>query len=189
MASITAIYDACVLYPGALRDFLIQLATMSLFKARWTNQIHDEWIFNLLKNRPDLTIDRLQKTRQLINAAVRDCLVEGYESFIESVNLPDENDRHILAAAIHSNADLIVTFNLKDFPEQLLRKYKIRAIHPDDFTISLLDIDCISVCKAAQQHGNRLKKPQKSAEEYLSTLSSQGLIKTAQLLRTRIELI
>lgn len=59
MVSPTVIYDACVLYPSALRDFLIQLAMTDLFKARWTNQIHDEWMRNLLKNRPDLTSDRL----------------------------------------------------------------------------------------------------------------------------------
>lgn len=189
MALITVVYDACVLYPGALRDFLIQLATMNLFKAKWTNRIHDEWIFNLVKNRPDLTIDRLQKTRQLINSAVSECLVEGYERLTESINLPDKNDHHVLAAAIHSQANLIVTFNLKDFPIAVLKKYKMKTLHPDDFIMSFLNSDLMTVCKAAQQHRGRLKNPPKTAEEYLSTLSSQGLSKTAKYLRTNIELI
>ena len=189
MASLTVIYDACVLYPSALRDFLIQLAMTDLFKARWTNLIHDEWIRNLLKNRPDLTRDRLQKTRQLMNSTVRDCLVEGYENLIESVKLPDKNDRHVLAAAFHSDADIIVTFNLKDFPIKVLREYKIRALHPDDFVLSLFDIDSAAICKAAQQHRKRLKNPKKSAEEYLLTLSAQGVVKTVQHLNATIGLI
>ena len=189
MASTTVIYDACVLYPSALRDFLIQLAMADLFKARWTDHIHDEWIRNLLKNRPDLKSERLQKTRQLMNSTVRDCLVEEYESLIESVKLPDKNDRHVLAAAIHSDADIIVTFNLKDFPIEVLREYKIRALHPDDFILSLFDIDLAVVCKAAQQHRERLKNPKKSVEEYLLTLSSQGLFKTVQYLNANIGLV
>jgi len=189
MASPTAIYDACILYPSALRDFLIQLAMTDLFKARWTDLIHDEWIRNLLKNRPDLINNRLQKTRQLMNSTVRDCLVEGYEDLIESVKLPDKNDRHVLAAAIHSAADIIVTFNLKDFPIEVLREYKLRAVHPDDFILSLVDLDSLVVCRAAQQHRERLKNPKKSVNEYLLTLSSQGLIKTAQYLNDNIDLI
>lgn len=189
MASSAVIYDACVLYPSALRDFLIQLAMTDLFKARWTNRIHDEWIRNLLKNRPDLKSERLEKTRRLMNSTVRDCLVEEYEHLIESVELPDQNDRHVLAAAIHSDSDVIVTFNLKDFPIKVLREYKIRAQHPDDFVLSLFDLDLVAVCKAAQQHRERLKNPKKSVAEYLLALSSQGLFKTAQHLKTNIELI
>ena len=189
MASPTVIYDACVLYPSALRDFLIQLAMTDLFKARWTNLIHDEWIRNLLKNRPDLTSDRLQKTRRLMNSTVRDCLVEGYENLIESVKLPDKNDRHVLAAAIHSDADIIVTFNLKDFPIKILSEYKIRALHPDDFVCSLFDIDSAVIYKDAQQHRDRLKNPKNSVEEYLLTLSAQGLVKTVQHLNANVGLI
>ncbi|MFI0348470.1 MAG: PIN domain-containing protein [Chthoniobacterales bacterium] len=189
MASSTVIYDACVLYPSALRDFLIQLAMTDLFKARWTDLIHDEWIRNLLKNRPDLTSDRLHKTRKLMNSTVSGCLVDGYENLIKSVKLPDENDRHVLAAAIHSDADIIVTFNLKDFPTEVLREYKIRALHPDDFILGLFDLDSLVVCRAAQQHRERLKNPKKSVNEYLLTLSSQGLIKTVQYLNDNIGLI
>lgn len=185
----TVIYDACVLYPGALRDFLIQLALTDLFKARWTDRINDEWIRNLLKNRPDLKRERLQKTRQLMNSTVRDCLVEGYEDLIESVRLPDENDRHVLAAAIRSHADIIVTFNLKDFPTELLGEYKIRVLHPDDFILYLFNIDLAAVCKAARQHRHRLQNPTKSADQYLLTLSRQGLFKTVQSLNANIGLI
>lgn len=77
MANFTAIYDACVLYPAPLRDFLMELALTDLFKARWTDEIHDEWIRNVLKNRSDLTIEKLTRTKNRMNTAVRDCLVTG----------------------------------------------------------------------------------------------------------------
>ena len=102
MANFSAVYDACVLYPAPIRDLLLQLALSDLFRAHWTNDIHDEWTRNVLKNRPDLTAEQLQRTRELMDANVRDCLVTGYESLIPSLELPDENDRHVLAAAIRA---------------------------------------------------------------------------------------
>ena len=111
-----AVLDACVLYPAPLRDFLMHLAVLDTFQAKWTEEIHTEWIKNVLKNRPDLRAERLERTRQLMNAHTRDAVVENYENLIESLKLPDENDRHVLAAAINAKADFIVTFNLRDFP-------------------------------------------------------------------------
>ena len=63
----TVVYDACVLYPAPLRDFLLQLALADLFRACWTNQIHDEWMRNVLANRPDLSENQLRRTRQLMD--------------------------------------------------------------------------------------------------------------------------
>ena len=102
MPSFTALYDACVLYPAPLRDLLMHLAMTDLFRARWTDQIHDEWISNLSINRPDLKRRQLERTRRLMNAHVLDCLVTGYEGLIDKLKLPDPNDRHVLAAAIRT---------------------------------------------------------------------------------------
>jgi len=99
MAQFIVIYDSCVLYPAPLRDLLMRLALTDLYQAKWTNHIHEEWMKSLLKKRPDLTHERLQKIREKMNLYVRDGLVEGYEELIESVSLPDPNDRHVLAAA------------------------------------------------------------------------------------------
>ncbi len=96
--SFTAIYDACVLYPAPLRDFLMWLALTDLFRARWTEEIHAEWMRNVLNNRSDLTKEQLTRTKNLMNANVRDCLVTDYESLIETLVLPDLDDRHVLAA-------------------------------------------------------------------------------------------
>lgn len=108
-------FDACVLYPAPLRDLRMHLALSDLFPAKWTNDIHNEWIGDVLKDRPDLTLQRLERTRTLMNSHVRDCLVTNYEELIPALTLPDPNDRHVLAAAIRSGSDVIVTYNLKDF--------------------------------------------------------------------------
>jgi PIN domain len=100
LASFTALYDACVLYPAPLRDLLIRLADTGLFRARWTNAIHEEWILNVLENRADLSRERLERTRDLMNEHILDSLVNDYEELIPMLLLPDENDRHVLAAAI-----------------------------------------------------------------------------------------
>jgi hypothetical protein len=161
----------------------MQLALTDLFQAKWTNRIHDEWISNLLENRPDLKREQLEKTRRLMNAATRDCLVEGYDGLIESVKLPDEDDRHVLAAAIHAHADVIVTFNLKDFPAKALRPFKIEAVHPDDFILRLIEVDSVAVHEAARLHRARLQNPPKSVDEYLLSLAGQGLTKTVKHLK------
>jgi len=104
-SNFTVIYDACILYPAPLRDLLMQLALTGLFQARWTDRIHDEWTRNVLKNRPDLTVAQLNRTRAMMNAAVEDALVLEYEYIIPSLELPDTDDRHVLAAAIAAKAN------------------------------------------------------------------------------------
>lgn len=111
------VFDASVLYPAPLRDLLIHLALSDLFRAKWTEEIHQEWIRNLLANRRDLSVEQLERTRDLMNRAVPDCLVEDYLPLLPHLTLPDPNDRHVLAAAIWARASVIVTYNQKDSPK------------------------------------------------------------------------
>ncbi len=189
MANYTALYDACVLYPAPLRDLLMHLALTDLFRAKWSNAIHEEWMRNVLKNRTDLTAVQLERTRDLMNAHVRDCLVEDFEPFIDVVKLPDPGDHHVLAAAIKGRADVIVTFNLKDFPEAVLSSYGIEAQHPDEFITHLIDLEPGDVCAAVKRHRQGLKNPPKSVDEYLATLERQGLPETVIQLREFAELL
>ncbi|MEK6750532.1 MAG: PIN domain-containing protein [Pseudomonadota bacterium] len=182
-SNFTVIYDACVLYPAPLRDFLMHLALTDLYRAKWSNQIHDEWIRSVLKNRTDLTKAMLTRTRALMNQHVRDSLVEGFEHLIETIDLPDPGDRHVVAAAIHGNANLIVTFNLKDFPHAKLQAYGLEAKHPDEFISDLLDLNPALVCSAAAHHRRSLHSPTKSQNEYLDTLLKQELTETVKALR------
>lgn len=165
----------------------MQVALTDLFRARWTNQIHDEWIRSVLEKRPDLTLEQLTRTKVLMNSHVRDCLVEGYECFIPQLELPDPDDCHVLAAAIKAGADVIVTFNLKDFPPPVLAQYDVEAQHPDDFIAYLLDLRPSRVAVAAELCRKRLKAPPKSTEEYLETLLRQELSITVSMLRELIE--
>lgn len=179
----TVIYDACVLYPAPLRDLLMHLALSDLYRARWSDMIHDEWTRNVLASRPDLTQAQLNRTRQLMNAHVRDSLVTGFEYLIPSIILPDQGDRHVVAAAIHSGASLIVTFNLKDFPQAVLHPYHLAAQHPDDFIVDLLELHTAAVLQAAASHRRSLKNPPKATDEYLDTLRAQGLTQSVAVMR------
>jgi predicted nucleic acid-binding protein len=151
MAKYSVIYDACVLYPAPLRDLLMQLAMTELFRARWTEAIHREWISSLLKKEPHRTREKLERTRALMNQSVPDCLVDDYDHLIEAITLPDPNDRHVVAAAIHAGCDAIVTFNLKDFPAEVLEANGLEAIHPDDFVVNQFDLDAARVVNSARE--------------------------------------
>lgn len=180
----TVILDACVLYPAPLRDLLMQLALGDLFRARWTEQIHREWIRSVLKNNPHLQPKQLERTRELMNQHVRDCLVTDYETLIPALSLPDPDDRHVLAAAIHCGAGLIITFNGSDFPDAELAQFRIAAQHPDDFIVTLLDERPGEVATAAEIVRQRLKRDPKSVEEYLDILLRQGLPMTVSGLQS-----
>lgn len=189
MANFGAVYDACVLYPAPLRDLLMHLALTDLFRAHWTAMIHDEWMRNLLAQRKDLTPAKLQRTRAFMDENVRDALVTGYEPLIESLTLPDSDDRHVLAAAIRAGADVIVTFNLKDFPRERLAPFGIAAQHPDEFIGHLLDLAPGAIATAAKRQRESLKNPPKSVDEYLDAIARSGLPQTVSRLRAMAELL
>lgn len=188
------IFDACVLFPAPLRDLLVELAGRAfhqkIFRAKWTNEIHEEWISNLLEERKDLTRQALERTRQLMDKNVPECLVSSYEHRIANLELQDKDDRHVLAAAIESSAKIIITANLRDFPDDKLQGTSVIAKHPDDFICELLDdyedtgerllIDSITAIK------NRLKNPEVTWDEYFSTLENNKLTKAVEKLKTLI---
>lgn len=179
----TVIYDACVMYPAPLRSLLMYLALSGQFRARWSADIHDEWIRNLLKNRPDLNRSKLDRVRILMDKHVPGCLIEGYENLIPLIELPDPDDRHVVAAAVQTRAEAIVTFNLKDFPDDALAQYNLKAIHPDDFISDLLELNIAAAIGAVRQHRSGLKNPPFTADEYLDLLLRQRLPETVSRLR------
>ena len=183
----TVVYDACVLYPAPLRDLLVHLALVDAVRAKWTDAIHDEWTRSVLADRPDLTAVQLQRTRDLMDSHVRDCLVSGYEELIPTLTLPDAGDRHVLAAAIHSGASTIVTFNLVDFPATILQPLGVEAIHPDVFVVQLIEESHHKVIEAVRRQRAMLRKPPKTVEEFLATLAQCQLPATAAALRQYAE--
>lgn len=189
MTNFAALYYACVLYPAPLRDLLMHLAVTDLYRAKWTNEIHEEWITSVLSDRKDLNRGFLDRTREKMNLSVRDCLVENYHHLIPALTLPDNNDRHVLAAAINSSSSVIVTYNLKDFPKKIISEYGIEAQHPDEFIMKLFDLSAEIVCLAAKRHRISLKSPPKNTEQYLATLENQSLNKTVKKLKGYLDFI
>ncbi len=183
MSNLTVVYDACVLYPAPLRSLLMYLAMTDLFRAKWTDAIHEEWMRNVRKDYPDISRTQVERIRDLMNAHVRDCLVVGYESLIETLTLPDPDDCHVLAAAIHAGADVIVTANLADFPKDTLVKFGIESQHPDEFILGQLELAPDLVCSAAKKQRESLKMPPMNVEQYLGSLERQRLTQTVAALR------
>jgi predicted nucleic acid-binding protein len=180
------IYDANVLYPNTLRDLLIRIAQQPhLVQAKWTSEILDEMSRALRKNRPDTTAEKTTRLCQLMNDAVRDCLVTGYQPLIEGLDLPDPDDRHVLAAAIKANAQLIVTRNRKDFPVKTLAQWEIGPKSPDDFVRDVMDFDSQAVWACVQQIVDSRKKRPVTIDDVLGELQRDGLVAASAALRMK----
>jgi predicted nucleic acid-binding protein len=177
------VYDANVLYPNSLRDLLIRVAQAGLVQAKWTDQILDETFRNLKANRPDLDSTRLSRTRELMNRAIPDVIVTGYEPLIEVLDLPDVDDRHVLAAAIKANAQLIVTENTKDFPQAKLSAWNVEAQSADDFVLDLIDLNRQAVYAQVQRMADAWQNPPGTVDDVLSSLEYVGLLGSVAALR------
>ena len=178
-----ALLDACVLYPAPVRDLLLTLAGSRLYEPLWSREIQNEWKRNLLANRPDLSEDQLNWTIGRMNNSFRGANVAGYEPYISSITLPDVDDRHVVAAAIKGNADVIVTFNLKDFPVSEIEPLGIEVVHPDNFVLNVIDLDEQTAVQGFKKMVNRLKNPPLSDEDVLKALEKSGITKGVIKLR------
>ena len=183
----TAFLDAGVLYPSLLRNILMRLATHGLFRARWSAKVHEEWIGALLRNRPDLSRERVERIRVLMDMHIQDALVDGYQQRIDGLSLPDADDRHVLAAAIHGDASVIVTPNLRDFPASILAPFAINAVHPDEFILGLFDSRADDVLMALRELRASFTNPPRSAADLLATMTRQGLAESAAALAAHLK--
>ncbi len=174
--SFVVVYDACVLYPNALRDLLIRIAQAGLVQAKWTDRILDEMLGNLRRSLPDISADKVARLRGLMNDAVRDCVITHYEPLIESLKLPDPDDRHVLAAAIRARAQMIVTSNLKDFPSDYLAEWDIEAKSPDDFVLAQIGLDRQAVYGSVQRIADSRRNPPGTVSDVLSDLERSGIV-------------
>ncbi|SCK06287.1 PIN domain-containing protein [Streptomyces sp. WMMB 322] len=177
-----ALYDANVLYPNTVRDLLIRIGMAGLVQAKWTDRILDETFRNLTANRPDLT-EKVAVIRQRMMGAVRDCLVTNYEPLIDALDLPDPDDRHVLAAAIRAKAQVIVTYNLKDFPEDRLSPWDVEAKHPDAFVEDQIDLDAAAVYACVRQIADSMRRPPGTVSDVLDKIEKGGLVASAAALR------
>lgn len=174
--------DASVLYPSLIRNLLMHLVGAGLISARWTDAIHEEWIGNLLADQPDLTPERLQRTRRLMEAAAPGASITGYEDRVLSLTLPDPDDRHVLAAAIAGQVDMIVTWNLKHFPSSIIQRHGVEVLSPDDLMTRLLEEAPEQTQAAIEELRLSFRRPPYSREQLMERFSQVGLLGSARLL-------
>jgi PIN domain len=155
-----------------LRDLWMRLSLEEAIDAPWTKLIHDEWTRNALKNHPGSQPEQWQRVVKLIDRHAGNALVTSFEPLIPTLNLPDPDDRHVLAAAIHTRAN---TINLRDFPETALRPFKIKAVQPDDFLLEVIEAKLEAVLMALRKQRAQLKKPAMTSSEFLSAFGKHNL--------------
>ena len=185
MANFTFVLDASILYSAALRDLVLSLAANRLYRPAWSELIHDEWMRNLIANHGGGAAIQAHaaRTRQRMDAVFPDALIDGFQALIAGLTLPDAKDRHVLAAAVHAGAAVIVTYNLRDFPSSELAKFGIEAWHPDEFVEFLLNAEIDAALDAIREHRARLQRPPKTQGEYIDMLMNKlQMHRTAQIL-------
>jgi predicted nucleic acid-binding protein len=192
ISNFSVVFDTNVLFPQGLRDLLIRLAMKDLFRARWSYKILDELKKSLIekdRSRAEklgqpakLDYEKFDRLIDLMNFAVQDCLVIGYEDIEKSLSLPDPKDNHVLAAAIRAGADAIITWNLKDFPTQMISKFDIEVQTPDEFVNNLFDLNMDEVIDAVRQQRAALKYPPYSQDQMLSSYTRNNLLGFVQSL-------
>lgn len=168
----TALLDANVLYNIVATDLILEFASTGLFRACWSDGIHDEWMRNVAKNRSDIPADAVERRRMRMDQAFPDSLVTGYAHLIGGLELPDPDDRHVLAAAIAGRADVIVTYNQRDFPATALAPFGIEAQHPDEFLNHQRTLDEGCFIQSVRAIRARLRNPPYSADHYIDHLRS-----------------
>jgi predicted nucleic acid-binding protein len=178
------VYDACVLYPFHLRNLLVQLAVDGVVAARWTDAIHDEWIRNLVTG-SGISRARLVVTRNLMKAVLPHADVSAYETHAEGLALPDPKDHHVVAAAIAARASIIVTWNIRHFPEAEMARQNIAVRDPDRFLADLCGEDFETIAAVVEAARLNLRRSEPSPEEYLQALENQGLTTFIAMIRSR----
>lgn len=184
----TAVLDANVLYPALLRNVLLSLAHADLYSAKWTVHIRNEWMRSLLRDKPTMSA-QITSAAATMEDAIPDCLVTGYEHLIEGLTLPDQDDRHVLAAAIAGHADAIVTWNEKDFPAEMLDPFGIELQTPDEFVVNQLMLKGHLALAAIKAMRERLERPVYTAIALVDLLEKRRLPQTAAHLRDVVDLI
>ena len=176
------VIDANLLYPFHMRNLMVQFGVDSVIAPRWTTRINSEWIGNLVAagRAPE---ERLLLTLDLMNSALPEAEVHGWEAHMDGLTLPDPDDHHVLAAALASEAETILTMNLRDFPASVLAPHGIVAVHPDEFFCGLHDADPELLRASTEAAHANLSRSAPSLAAYLDVLDRQGLPQFTRRLR------
>ena len=187
----TALLDACVLASPLKRNLLLSLAEAEFFRPRWSARIMGETERTveklLLKRGIADPAANAARARDAMERAFEDAMVTGFEKLEAGFpDLPDAGDRHVLAAAVKTRASIIVTDNLRDFPDAILRPLDLEAKDADAFIADTIDLRVAQAVPALRRMRERLKRPEKTPEMLLLDMEKIGLTLTADALRDHI---
>lgn len=180
------ILDANVLFPFRVRDVLLTFAHEGLFRARFTDQIMAEWTNNLLRLKPHLE-ESIRSQADMIRQKFDECFVTGHMALIDGLDMPDQDDRHVLAAAIRCSAQVIVTENKRDFPRAILEEYDIEVLGADEVLLNTYELFPVEAARALGKVRARYQNPSMTVSEFLLDLTRAGLPKLAAIARRDIE--
>lgn len=178
----TCVLDTNVIYPIEIRDLLFWFAHYEMYTPKWSEHIFNEW--KSVMKRKGISDEEIQKRVSKANLAFPYALVANYTNLIDKLELPDEDDKHVLAAAIKTNANLIVTNNLKDFPKQYLKKFGLTHKSADDFMTDIIDLDHDKSIEAFRALVLNRKNPSHDEFKVLENLRKNKLIHTANYLHS-----
>lgn len=175
-----AVLDTNVIFPVIIRDLLFWFAHHDLYTPKWSENIFDEWVE--VMRRKGVEKSEAKKRVNIANQAFPDALVKNYHGLIETLHLPDPKDCHVLAAAIKTNANIIVTNNLKDFPEKYLDSFGLTAKNADDFLTDIIDLNPDKAITAFREMVLCKRNPAMDEFEVLENLRRNRLEDTANYL-------
>jgi predicted nucleic acid-binding protein len=165
-APFIVVVDANVLFPFTLRDTLLRAAAAGFYQLRWSAEILDEMERNLIST-GTITADKAARLRATMVKYFPEAEVTGYEPLIPAMQ-NDTKDRHVVAAAVKTGAQVVVTANLKDFiplPDGL------EAQSPDEFLCNLFDLDADGFVEMLREQAADLVKPPVTFDELLDRLA------------------
>jgi predicted nucleic acid-binding protein len=163
--------DANIFYSILMTDLVLSLGEAGLYRPRWTDEIHEEWIRSVLRDQPQRTREQLERRRALMDRAIDHDLIENYQRHIVDINIPDPNDRHVLAAAIEAGAEILLTYNLRDFPNSKVAMYGVTVIHPDNLLGELIAEESKTVLSVIEEMRLKRQRPEISQLQLLESFS------------------
>jgi len=177
--------DANVLYNSALRDILIELALADIIRLHWSPIVLDELCRALVRTRPDYDQTKALRLVAAMMAALQAALIVPPDETSIIDGVPDPDDAHVLAAAQHGECDVLVTFNVRDFPADVTAQLPspVTITHPDAFLIQLLTAQAAAVLPILETVRENLTRPPMTIPDYTASLERAGLKQTAELLR------
>ncbi len=187
----TALIDACCLAGALKRNLLVTLAEAEFFRVRWSAAILDETeraIEKILADKGAADAgERARRARSAMCAAFEEADVGDYGGLLPICGaLPDPDDAHVLAAALKIQAAIIVTDNLKDFPEAVLSPFNLEARTADEFIADTIALDPGRAVAAIRRMRQRFNRPEKSAEDLLLDMEAVGLVETVDVLKAHV---